>query len=288
MSKFSLLGTFIIIAVATVVIWFLIPSGSEQPVAQPKHPKSSVVNANAENQKTNINEGKGAKSAVSKSKKNKLDTDSLRKLVMDDAKDYAKLLSNPENYVAMKAVVKRLILNKDQEFFRNQTILPDVRQKMLDLLADLRLEQVEAEGVANGTDIESERAALAAMVALEIEYKQKLFETLGSEIASRYDHYAKNKECWSAVDRYVLVTADALSDDQKYAIACIMSENKTTSLIDLKDKIIPLLNSEQKNVFDAYVEEERIVIIGKGIDREQTERALERRRQTNKKAGKRR
>ena len=144
---------------------------------------------------------------------------------------------------------------------------------MLGLLADVGIEKVETVAIANGLQDE---AGAAARSSLEAEYKQKLIDTLGSEMASRYDHYTKNPQCWNAVDRYVLVTAGqgtALNDDQKYAMACVMSENKGTSLVDLREKIMPLLMTDQQTVYDTYINEEKILIIGRKIEKELTERA---------------
>jgi hypothetical protein len=282
MSKFSLTSIFIVIAVITIGVWYYVSYNSGQPVAQPKQSRSSVVKANA-------NVGKSGKGASDKSKKGQLDIATTRQIILDDSKGYAALASNPNNYAAMRAAGMRWRLNYEQVFFRNQIIAPDVRQKMLGLLADRSIERDEAEALANGIDNESVRIAEFATAALDDEYEQKLIATLGSEMASRYEHYTKNKECWDAVDRYVLAAAGqgtSLSDDQKYAIARIMSESKTTSLIDLKEKVMPLLASDQQNAFDAYLAEESMVVIGRKIGNEHAERVIEQIRKAKGKAGK--
>ena len=278
MSKLSFSIVLSVIFFAAISVWLFNAFSIERPKVQGSKVKATVSNnsRNSNNSVTPIPKAKDKDTTTGTRRVNDASSN-LERVKKENAiidqrifgiyNDYSEAIADPENYAAIKASAMRARLIKDQIFFRNQNIPPEVRGKLLSALVDKDMENIEIASIAAG-DRES---SVAARSINEDEYNQKLDNILGDDMANRYRQYTQNPVYWKELDTYVAVTADRcepLSDDQKYAITTIMSENKTDSWTDLKDQIMPLLSPDQQNAYESFLKEEEIVTHGKNLEEE--------------------
>jgi hypothetical protein len=181
--------------------------------------------------------------------------------------EYLKAIEDPIIFKAFLAQEKRAIIGRNGVFLRNQTLSPEQKKLLIDILAERNILSLQAAYLADLSAKDPlDSAALstrkAAKAGIEAEFAEKTAAILGDELAARYEDFTHSEKLWKEMDKFALnmdPTASLLSDEQKIKIINLLKQLEIKNITELGDSMNAVLSPDQMIAYQRYVEEERLL-----------------------------